>query len=104
MASPIRQVFEYITTTRGSADDVRDDIEAVSRGADDLGDESEKSAGQVSRLEGALGGLKGILGDVAKILPAVTIGGIITGSAGAAIHDVVAMDGAMNKFEAQSGI
>jgi len=103
----IRQVMEW--TTRADTrelDNVRNDIEATSRAIDEMGDEAEQVSRQSSDAEGGLSGLA----KAAKIAATAMAGvaavgvGVALAAVGQGARDFMAMSGAMNNFQAQTGI
>lgn len=107
MSNAIQQLFEFVAVNKTSElSSIRDDIEDVRNATDDLNDASGRSQ-QASA--GAERGLN-LLSTAAKaagaaLAAAAAIGfGAMLAASGQAFRDFMALDTAMNRFEAQTGL
>lgn len=103
MPRELKQDMIFTTVSRGDTRRTVREIDNVSGAVDHMGDQSDSAARDVDDLEGGLFNL----GSAASVA-----GGFLAGMAiekafsavGGAVQDVLAINGAMNKFEAQTDI
>lgn len=103
----MKEIFEFVVRGRtGDLDDLREDIQKTADAVADYGDAANDTSGKSVKAERGilnLGKAANTALTAVKALAAAGLAGLLTVT-GTAIHDVMALDSAMNKFEAQTGV